>query len=131
MATLLNYGNLEVETIFDNAALTSAYSASNPINVQGANIVEIYSSYTKAGSATSIKFKFETSVDSTVYCQETTVIATAPMTVVNKPRTHTIASTHASRITIDPIATKWLKISARTLGGSATQYLCNVAKVHI
>jgi len=130
MATLLDYGNLETETIFNNAALTSAYSASNPINVQGANIVEIYSSYTKAGSATSIKFKFEASIDGTVYCQETTVIETAPMTVVNKPRTHTVASTHASRITI-PIATKWLKISARTLGGSATQYLCNVAKAHI
>lgn len=131
MSRLIDFNNIEVETIFDNAALTSVYSASNPINVQGANIVEIYSSYTKAGAATSIKFKFETSVDGVVYCQETTMITTTPATVINKPRTHTIASTHASRITIDPIATMWLKISAKTLGGAATQYLCNIAKVHI
>lgn len=117
--TLISQSNIETIVIRAAAALTTSYAASDTINVQGANQLQLLVSFTK-GSSDGCRLKIEFSEDRSVWYQESVVDFLATNDAEHAPLTRKINDT-ANLIISVPISASFLKISSQAItSGTST-----------
>ena len=117
--TLISQSNIEATVIRAAAALTTSYVASNTINVQGANQLQLLVSFTK-GSSDGCRLKIEFSEDRSVWYQESVVDFLVTNDAEHAPLTRKINDT-ANLIMSVPISASFLKVSSQAItSGTST-----------
>ncbi len=119
--TLISQSNIEATVIRAAAALTTSYVASNTINVQGANQLQLLVSFTK-GSSDGCRLKIEFSEDRSVWYQESVVDFLVTNDAEHEPLTRKINDT-ANLIMSVPISASFLKVSSQAITSGASTSL--------
>ena len=129
--TLVSQSNIKLVSVRQAAALTTSYVASNAINIQGANQLQLLVSFTK-GESDGCMLKIEYSEDKTDWYQESMVSEFPSVNdVKHTPITRKIEDS-ANLIISVPISSSFLRVSAKVITsgtGTSLSILATIANI--
>lgn len=129
--TLVSQSNIKLVSVRQAAALTTSYVASNAINIQGANQLQLLVSFTK-GESDGCMLKIEYSEDKTDWYQESMVSEFPSVNdVKHTPITRKIEDS-ANLIISVPISSSFLRVSAKAITsgtGTSLSILATIANI--
>ncbi len=128
--TLISQSNIRTIVVREAAALTTSYVASDNLNIQGANQLQLLVSFTK-GSSDGCNLKIEFSEDNSIWYQESVADSLPTDDVKHAPLIRKIEDS-ANLVISVPISASFLRISnqAITSGtGTSLSILTTIANI--
>lgn len=128
--TLISQSNIQTITVRAAATLTTSYVASDALNIQGANQLQMLAAFTK-GSSDGCRLKIEFSEDESVWYQESVADILATNDVEHAPLTRKINDS-ANLIVSVPISASFLRISSQAITsgtGTSLSILATIANI--
>ena len=128
--TLISQSNIKTVTVRAAATLTTSYVASNALNIQGANQLQMLVSFTK-GSSDGCRLKIEFSEDESTWYQESVADIMATNDVEHAPLTRKVNDS-ANLIMSVPISASFLRVSSQAITsgtGTSLSILATIANI--
>jgi hypothetical protein len=128
--TLISQSNIKTVTVRAAATLTTSYVASNALNIQGANQLQMLVSFTK-GSSDGCRLKVEFSEDESVWYQESVADIMATNDVEHAPLARKVNDS-ANLIISVPISASFLRVSSQAITsgtGTSLSILATIANI--
>lgn len=113
--TLVENDNAVIETVRNEAELTTSYESEIPINISGCNQVQLFVAFT-IGSLTDAKVKLEYSNDGSSYYQESMVEEFPALGIITQKIFERKITASGNYIFSVPVLGRWLRVSVKGTG---------------
>ena len=125
--TLISQSNIKTIVVRAAAVLTTSYVASDALNIQGANQLQLLVSFTKGGSD-GCRLKIEFSEDQSVWYQESVADLLATNDAEHAPLVRKINDS-ANLIVSVPISASFLRVSGQAITSGTDTSLSILATI--
>ena len=125
--TLISQSNIQTIVVRAASVLTTSYIASDVINIQGANQLQLLVSYTK-GSSDGCRLKIEFSEDQSIWYQESVVDILATNDAEHAALTRRINDSGNLLISV-PVSASFLRVSSQAITSGTDTSLSVLATI--
>ena len=128
--TLISQSNIQTTVVRATAVLTTSYIASDALNIQGANQLQLLVSFTK-GSSDGCRIKMEFSEDESVWYQESVANLLATNDAEHAALTRKVNDSANLLISV-PISASFLRVSSQAITsgtGTSLSILATIANI--